>query len=273
MLLERDSTKRLARSDAFALSCPLQQRGAGLAPARWPDQKPVRPCGRDPSQSCRRGFAAPDRHRSAPNRWRYLGCWQSRRTMSSASTRTAIGTARRSLLGRARSSPKRARAPIAAATRRCSPGHSVSRTGGVCGRSRARDPTELASRASSASTASRSLRSVDASAATLASAPRAIRSMQLKRHARRSRGRGRQPRARRVSEKRCACSSALAKALSSAHCRDQPAARAHRRRTRAAADKPARARFRRARQALHAAPAGRSRRGNAPQRAGTPLHR
>jgi transposase InsO family protein len=43
MLLVRDSTKRLARFDAFALSCPLEQLGAGLAPARWPDQKPVRP--------------------------------------------------------------------------------------------------------------------------------------------------------------------------------------------------------------------------------------
>jgi hypothetical protein len=43
MLLERDSTKRLALFDAFALSCPLERLGAGLAPAGWPDQKPVRP--------------------------------------------------------------------------------------------------------------------------------------------------------------------------------------------------------------------------------------
>jgi len=37
MLLERDSTKRLARFDAFALSCPLEQHGAGLAVAEQTD--------------------------------------------------------------------------------------------------------------------------------------------------------------------------------------------------------------------------------------------
>src|SRR4249920_2472622 len=36
--------------------CPSEEAGAGLAPACWPDQKPVRPLRRDPSQSCRPWF-------------------------------------------------------------------------------------------------------------------------------------------------------------------------------------------------------------------------
>src|SRR3954453_20474319 len=36
--------------------CPGGETGAGLAPACWPDQKPVRLVGRDPSQSCRARF-------------------------------------------------------------------------------------------------------------------------------------------------------------------------------------------------------------------------
>jgi hypothetical protein len=63
MLLERDSTKRLAQFDAFALSCPLERLGAGLAPARWPDQKPVRPLGVTHHSPAAAVFTAPDRHR------------------------------------------------------------------------------------------------------------------------------------------------------------------------------------------------------------------
>src|SRR6266581_6014381 len=43
--------------------CPSEEAGASLAPAGWPDQKPVRPVGRDPSQSCRQRFSSPGRHR------------------------------------------------------------------------------------------------------------------------------------------------------------------------------------------------------------------
>ncbi len=44
--------------------CPGEDAGAGLASACWPDQKPVRPWGRDSSQSCRLRFPSPDRRRS-----------------------------------------------------------------------------------------------------------------------------------------------------------------------------------------------------------------
>ena len=48
---------------------PGEEAGTGLAPACWPDQKPVRPLGRDSSQSCRQRFSSPDRHRSCPPTW------------------------------------------------------------------------------------------------------------------------------------------------------------------------------------------------------------
>src|SRR2546426_12480437 len=37
----------------FPVICPSGETGVGLAPACWPDQKPVRPGRRDPSQLCR----------------------------------------------------------------------------------------------------------------------------------------------------------------------------------------------------------------------------
>ena len=78
----------------FPVMCPGEEAGAGLASACWPDQKPVRPVGRDPSQSCRQRFSSPDRHRSCPPTWAggRSGCLQISWTTSSVSTRTATRT-------------------------------------------------------------------------------------------------------------------------------------------------------------------------------------
>ena len=55
-------------ADVFPVICPSEGPGTGLAPACWPDQKPVHPTGCDPSQFCRARFHAPDRHRDlSPN--------------------------------------------------------------------------------------------------------------------------------------------------------------------------------------------------------------
>src|SRR6266566_5072524 len=50
----------------FPVMCPSGETGAGLAPACWPDQKPVRVVARDPSQFCRQRSQSPDRHRMCP---------------------------------------------------------------------------------------------------------------------------------------------------------------------------------------------------------------
>src|SRR3954468_8128355 len=49
--------------------CPGGETGAGLASACWPDQKPVRLVGRDPSQSCRAVFHPRPTPDVSPNAW------------------------------------------------------------------------------------------------------------------------------------------------------------------------------------------------------------
>jgi transposase len=50
----------------FPVMSLSEETGAGLAPACWPDQKPVRRVWRDSSQLCRSRSSPPDRHRSFP---------------------------------------------------------------------------------------------------------------------------------------------------------------------------------------------------------------
>jgi hypothetical protein len=78
MLLSCDSTKRLARFDAFALSCPREQLGAGLVPARWPDQKPVRLVGVT-HHSPAAAVSLPQTGTDDPQRMEVYECLQSRR--------------------------------------------------------------------------------------------------------------------------------------------------------------------------------------------------
>ena len=49
--------------------CPGGEAGAGLAPACWPDQKPVRLVRRDPSQFCRPRFHPQTDTGCVPQRW------------------------------------------------------------------------------------------------------------------------------------------------------------------------------------------------------------
>ena len=90
--------------------CLLLPAGTGPGPPRrWPDQKPVRPAGRDPSQSCHAVSFVPGRPQtggSPPGRSVPWACWQRASITSSGSTPIGTRTPRRSWTGRVRSWPE-----------------------------------------------------------------------------------------------------------------------------------------------------------------------
>src|SRR6266851_684771 len=56
----------------FPVICPSEETGAGLEPACWPDQKPVRVVSAGPVTVLPPAVSIPDRHRGVPQRlgWR-----------------------------------------------------------------------------------------------------------------------------------------------------------------------------------------------------------
>ena len=176
--------------------CPRGQVGAGLAPAAGLIRS-LSARGRDPSQSCRRGSYAPDRHRCPPSRgWRSgdagrRGGLRDRRRHPPRSARAGGGARGH----RRRRGPARSRPTAAATARRCGSPSGTLPAGGS-GRWKAPAATAPGWRGSWPSTASGCWRSTVRPATISGRRPRATSSTRSARRARvLGRDRHAQPRA------------------------------------------------------------------------------
>src|SRR6266540_3748224 len=150
-------------ADVFPVICPSRGTGTGLAPACWPDQKPVRPLrGVTRHSSAARGSTPQTGTGTCPPTWAggRSGCSQINWTTSSASTRTETRTRSGSSTcgpGLSCSRPRSERTALAT-RRRCGSPSSMRRAGA---RSPSKEPLPSARvlPASSSSVASKCSRS------------------------------------------------------------------------------------------------------------------